>query len=172
MKVAIIIGHDNNRPGAYSKLLKTSEYIYNSEVAAHLSCVADIYKRPLAGGYKTQMEILAKELNPKKYDLVVELHFNSFNTKANGTETVGFKGNDYTKDIGNSFNEKISNHYQTINRGHKTTDENGRGYWFLKLMNAPALILEPFFGDASESLKFADPAEYACVIKEWLMSIK
>jgi len=172
MKVAVIVGHDKKSAGAYSKSLKISEYVYNSEVASELSCVADIYKRPNANGYKSQMQILANELNPKGYDLVVELHFNSFNEKANGTETVGFKGNNHTKYIGNSFNEKISKHYKTINRGHKTSDVGGRGYWFLKLMDAPALILEPFFGDASEALKFADTKEYACIIKQWLMDIK
>ena len=172
MKVAIIIGHDKTSPGAFSKVLGQSEYIYNSEVAANLSGVADIYKRPVANGYKTQMEILAKQINQKNYDLVLELHFNSFNNIANGCETVGFVGNDKTKKIGESYCDVISKAYNINNRGHKTSPAGGRGYWFLKLMNAPALILEPFFGDNQEAEKFIDPKKYACSIKEWLLKIQ
>lgn len=170
MKIAVVIGHDKNSPGAYSSHLKISEYVYHTEVAMCLAGVADIYKRPLAKGYKTQMELLAKEINKKKYDLVVELHFNSFNGTANGCETVGFKGNAFTEKIGKQYCDVVSKYFKTNNRGHKFADVGGRGYWFLRLMSAPALILEPFFGDHPESLKFVDYNEYACVIRDWINS--
>lgn len=167
-KIAIVVGHDRKEQGVYSAPLQTSEYNYNYNVASHLSDVADIYYRPLIRGYKSQMEALAKEINPKGYDLVIELHFNAFNGRANGCETVGFEGSKAGAKYGKLFCKMLSDHYDLINRGHKATVPAGRGYWFTKLMAAPALIVEPFFGDHPEAIKFEDTEEYACVIREWL----
>ena len=173
MKIAVVIGHDSKSAGAYSSHLGISEYIYNSEVAAHLSGVADIYKRPNVKGYNSQMQVLADTLKPFKYDLVIELHFNSFNKKAEGTETVTYKGNARTLQYGKVFNELISKQYNTVNRGEKTVSlSNDRGFGFLSSMSSDAIILEPFFGDNVEALKFKDVQEYACVIKEWLLNIQ
>lgn len=170
--IAIIIGHDKESPGAYSKILGTSEYIYNSEVASHLGGVADIYKRPLGGGYTTQMRKLAEILNPKGYDLVVELHFNKFDGEENnvgtGCEALVYPDNEQTKIWGNHFCFQVSEKYDLINRGVKEVEKGGRGYGFLSLMSAPAMIVEPFFGDENEALKFENTAEYAQLIKEWI----
>jgi N-acetylmuramoyl-L-alanine amidase len=166
MKTAIVIGHDKISPGAYSIFLHTSEYIYNSEVATYLAAYADIYKRPMGGGYKTQMQKLAAEINAKNYDLVIELHFNSFNKKANGCETVSFPGNHKMLAFGDKYCTAITERYRTKNRGAKEAELNGRGWWFLALMEAPAIILEPFFGDHEESLKFEHPGHYAEVIRD------
>lgn len=168
MKTAIIIGHDKTSPGAWSPFLHTSEYIYNSEVASYLGGVADIYKRPLGGGYTTQMRKLAEILNPKGYDLVVELHFNSFNGEANGCEAIIYPGNDFSRNAGNDFCDLVSARYQIENRGVKEHGKGDRGYGFLSLMEAPAIILEPFFGDNEEAEKFANEAKYADLIKDWL----
>jgi N-acetylmuramoyl-L-alanine amidase len=169
MKVAVVIGHDVKSPGAYSTHLHTFEYMYNSEVATYLAGCADIYKRPLGGGYKTQMKTLAAEINAKNYDLVIELHFNCFNKEAHGCEAVIFKGNKTTRAKGEKFCKHITETYRTHNRGVKevATDAD-RGYWFLRLMDAPAMILEPFFGDVEESLRFENPGKYAEIIKNVL----
>lgn len=172
MKIAIVIGHEPRSPGAYSKYLGLSEYIYNSEVAASLSNVADIYRRPLGRGYTSQMITLSEQLKRKNYDLIIELHFNSFNSKANGTETVTYKGNSRSKGYGKLFNELIVSNYGIKNRGQKEVDKSGRGGKFLYLMPADAIILEPFFGDHPEAEKFKDVKEYACIIKDWLLNIK
>jgi len=165
MKIAVVIGHDKTSPGAYSPHLGQSEYIYNSEVASHLSKIADIYKRPIGSGYKTQMINLANEINKKDYDLVVELHFNAFNKSANGCEALIFKGNKYTEKVGQRYCNLITSKYKTKSRGVKDiSQQNDRGYWFLALMKADAIILEPFFGDNEESLKFKNEAEYAEIL--------
>lgn len=172
MKIAIVIGHEPKSPGAYSKYLGMSEYIYNSEVAAHLSTVADIYKRPNMRGYNAQMRELASIVRPKRYDLIAELHFNSFNNKAHGTETVTYFGNETTEAYGKVYNEVISDNYEVHNRGEKEVTTGGRGFGFLASMPANAIILEPFFGDNEEAIKFKDVKQYACAIKEWLLRIK
>ena len=171
MKIAIVIGHDSKSPGAYSKYLGTSEYIYNSEVASYLSCVADIYKRPNVRGYTNQMEELSKQLEKGNYDLVAELHFNSFNKKTHGTETVTYKGNMTTLKYGKVFNEIISKDFDVKNRGQKTVVKGGRGFGFLSLVKADAIIVEPFFGDNGESLNFKDHKQYAASIIKWIKAI-
>lgn len=168
-EVAIVIGHDKMRPGAYSLYLGMSEYIYNTEVAQYLACVADVYKRPLAGNYKKQMEQLASQINKKPYKLVVELHFNAFNKKASGCEAVIYKGNSFTAAVGDRFCQLVTKKYATKNRGVKeVSNPNDRGYWFLQKMKAPAIILEPFFGDNEEALKFKNPGALAEIIKQLL----
>lgn len=166
MKAAIIIGHDKFSPGAYSPYLRTSEYMYHSEAATYLSCF-DIYKRPIGGGYKTQMQLLANEINEKDYDLVIELHYNAFNKEANGCEAVIYPGSK-ARLKAQEYCNMVSEKYDVKNRGVKEATEGGRGWWFLKLMKAPAIILEPFFGDNPEALKFHNQGVYAELIKQWL----
>jgi len=164
MKIAYIIGHSPDSPGAWSPFLHQNEYFYNCEVAAYLSGLGDIYHRPDVGGYKTQMRLLAEEINPKNYDLVVELHFNAFNKQAQGVEAVAFPGSSAIYH-GAKYCEAVANEYGMDNRGVKITNRNGRGYWFLKYMKAPGLILEPFFGDSEGAELFENQAKYADVIK-------
>lgn len=169
MKIAIVIGHNKSSAGAVSKYLGASEYVYNSEVASYLSCVADIYKNVASTSYTKQVNLLSEKLNPKNYDLVIELHFNYFDDENNdigtGTEAVIYPGNEVTRKFGEIFNKKISEKYEIPNRGIKER-ATGRGSYFLKKLKAPAIILEPFFGDEDEALKFKNEAEYAKVIKE------
>lgn len=171
MKIAVVIGHDKISPGAYSKYISKSEYQYNREVASYLRCV-DIYKRPENGSYKTQMETLAERVRPHNYDLIIELHFNMFddiaNNKGEGVETVSYPGNEKTIELGTEYCKLISKHYYTKNRGAKVANKGGRGWWFLELMPANAIIVEPFFGDELEAEKFSNEAEYAEIIMKWL----
>lgn len=169
MKICLVIGHDQNSKGAYSKYLKKSEYDYHSEMVQNLHGV-DIYRRTPSKSYKAQMLKLAEQINPKGYDLVVELHFNSFNGSANGVETISYPK---SKSLiyGKEYCNLISKEYGTKNRGAKEATENGRGWWFLKYMDAPALILEPFFSDHIEAEKFSNTEQYAESICKWFNKI-
>jgi len=172
--IAVVIGHSPDSPGKFSELIHQSEYFYNKEVAGYLLNV-DVYKRPEGGGYKTQMRKLGGLVRPKKYDLIIDLHFNAFdnidNGVGHGVETISYPGNEKTQAWGKEYCRRISNHFCNNNRGAKTATEGGRGWWFLHYMPTNAIILEPFFGDESESLGFTNEAEYAGIIMEWLESI-
>lgn len=170
MKSAVIVGHDPASPGAYSNYLGMSEYLYNSEVAPYFAEIgADLFKRPQTGNYRKQMELLAEKINPGNYDLVLELHFNSYNRKAHGVEMITWKGNNYSLLIGERLCQAISSEYKTHNRGVKQRSQEGeRGYWFLYYMEAAAIIVEPFFGDHEEAEKFKHPGKLAQVIKKTL----
>ena len=163
-KIAVVVGHDKIEQGAFSNLLKHSEFGYHSEVVKHLPF--DIYYRDSSiHGYKGKMTKLANEINKNNYSLVVELHFNSFNGVANGCEALYFKGSEIGKRQAEIFVDSVIKDYLTTARGAKEiSKESDRGYWFLKLINAPALILEPFFADNKEAIAFKDVEKYAKVL--------
>jgi N-acetylmuramoyl-L-alanine amidase len=164
MKVAIVVGHDRVEQGAFSNLLKQSEFVYNSEVAKLIGF--DTYFRNTNGGYSTKISELSKRINAKKYDLVIELHFNSFNAIANGCEALYFQGSVKGQRFAEMFTSKIVQEYGTINRVAKSREAKDRGGLFLKSINAPCIILEPFFGDNKEALLFKCHSKYAEIIKE------
>ena len=167
-KIAVVVGHDKIEQGAYSNLLKHSEFGYHSEVVKHLPF--DIYYRDSSvKGYKGKMQKLATEINKKNYSLVCELHYNSFNGVANGCEALYFKGSVVGKRQAEIFVDAVTKEYKTTKRGAKEiSKESDRGYWFLKLINAPALILEPFFGDNKEAIEFKDVKRYADLLVKTL----
>lgn len=167
-KIAVVVGHDKIEQGAFSNLLKQSEFAYHSEVVKHLPF--DIYYRDsTVNGYKSKMQKLANEINKKNYSLVVELHYNSFNGIANGCEALYFKGSEIGKRQAEIFVEGITKEFKNNSRGIKEISKvSERGYWFLKLIDAPALILEPFFGDNKEAIKFKDHKKYAEILTKIL----
>ena len=157
-KVAIVVGHDKIEQGAYSNLLKQSEFAYHSELVKLLPF--DIYYRSTKGSYMDKMRELAKQINGKGYTLVVELHFNMFNGKANGTECLYHHKSSVGKRYAEIYCKKVVNEYGTVLRGAKGIS-SGNGFGFVSLMDAPALVVEPIFGDNKESLKFKDLTKHA-----------
>jgi N-acetylmuramoyl-L-alanine amidase len=157
-KIAIVVGHDKIEQGAYSHLLKHSEFSYYSELVKLLPF--DIYFRSTKGSYMDKMRELAKQINGKGYTLVVELHFNMFNGKANGTEALYHHKSTIGKRYAEIYCQNVVKEYGTVNRGAKGIS-GGNGFGFVSLMDAPAIVLEPFFGDNKESLNFKDLNKHA-----------
>ena len=164
MKVAIVVGHDKIEQGAFSNLLKQSEFAYNSEVAKLIGF--DTYFRDTNGGYSTKIAELSKRINAKNYDLVIELHFNSFNSVVNGCEALYLKGSVKGQRFAEMFTSRIVQEYGTTPRGAKSRIVTDRGGLFLKSVTAPCIILEPFFGDNKEALLFKCHSKYAEIIKD------
>ena len=166
MKVAVVIGHEPKSKGAFSPYLAMSEYDYNSEVVKHLPDDIAIYRRKPGVGYQKQMRLLADEMNPEKFDLVIELHFNAANNLAHGCEALIYKKNASSRLFGGLFCRNITKAYGTRDRGVKELEvPSDRGFYFVYYQSANALILEPFFGDNPEAKKFLDPKKYACIIE-------
>jgi N-acetylmuramoyl-L-alanine amidase len=157
-KVAIVVGHDKIEQGAYSHLLKHSEFSYHSELVKLLPF--DIYYRSTKGIYVDKMLELASRINGKAYTLVVELHFNMFNGVVNGTECLYHHKSTVGKRYAEIYCNNVVKEYGTVLRGAKGIS-GGNGFGFVSLMDAPALVLEPFFGDNAEALKFKDLNKYA-----------
>ena len=174
MKTAIVVGHDVSEQGAVSKILDMTEYRYNCKVADVLCKDFDVYYRDSKKrGYKAKMDELARQVNHLNYDYVIELHFNKFDNKANnkgvGCEAVILPSNQKAQSLSNKILANISKDFEVVNRGVKEHGKGMRGYGFLSKIKSNCIILEPFFGDENEALKFLDFEKYANCLKEVLM---
>jgi len=173
MKTAIVVGHDVSEQGAVSKILDMTEYRYNCKVADVLCKDFDVYYRDSKKrGYKAKMDELARQVNHLNYDYVIELHFNKYDGKANneghGCEAVIFPSNKKSRELSNKILNEISKDFGVFNRGVKEHGATERGYGFLSKIKSNCIILEPFFGDENEALKFLDFEKYANCLKEIL----
>lgn len=174
-KYAIIVGHTNGGDkGAYSTHLGKSEQPYNLEVANALKALDptkyDVYTHDAQDYHKRQTALAAK-LNAKDYEAVIELHFNAASPLANGTEALYYFASKKGKQLAQDLSAAVVKDYGTTLRGAKPlVNRNDRGYWFVYLPKATAVILEPFFGSNAEALKFADPKRLAHIINNVLKS--
>ncbi|MDC9722364.1 MAG: N-acetylmuramoyl-L-alanine amidase [Urechidicola sp.] len=171
-KVAIIIGHRSGNKGAKSEWLGTNEYDYMKAVALHLKDVADVYERPntpfVTEAYRIKQ--LTNKVNKKSYDLVLSLHFNAFkDDNAHGSTALHYVTNKRTKRLGQRFTQLINLWFGVAQRDLiPITSKYQRGGALIMNINAPALLLEPFFGsNPADCVNFYDAEEkYAELIKE------
>lgn len=172
LKVAVVVGHTTGADkGAYSPYLNSSEQPFNLKVANALRDIDpssyDVYQHSLQSYYDRE-KVLADKVNKGNYDLVVELHFNAASPAANGTECCYYFNSKKGKLAASTIAAGISYHYGTALRGDNgaraLVNKNDRGYWFVYLPKAPAVIIEPFFGSNPEATKFADVNQYAQVL--------
>lgn len=170
MKVAVYIGHTpKGDKGAYSEHLKLSEYDYNIQVGQELEKINpelyDIFSHSKQDYYQRQVDMGQKT---KNYDVVLELHFNAAGVTANGTEMLYFYSSKKGKELARILSKNVSKRFCTSLRGVEGTkaliNKNDRGYWFVKLAHPVAIIVEPFFGSNTESLKFSNPKDLALEI--------
>jgi len=178
-KVAIIIGHCKEQPGAFSKSVG-SEYQYNQGIASTLIDMADVFRYDNFDKGYTQTIIQDMKPKTKNYDLVLELHFNSFtNPQANGVEALYFHSNTKAKTIGQEFCMLMNAEFGSTVRGAKALkDASQRGYACVAYQVPTTLILEPFFCTAPEALQFGTvegKERYSRVLRElinWYKSQK
>lgn len=153
-KVAIIVGHSKSKQGAYSPYLGLTEWEYHNKVAQSLRGVDLFYRNPYKSTISGIKEV-CKEVNKKRYELVISLHFNSFNKKAQGVECLHYSKNKHTESVAELFCEEVAKEFGIKNRGTKpirSTKENG-GTLILGV-NSDVILVEPFFGDELQCQKF------------------
>lgn len=182
-KIALVVGHTTSGDrGAYSPHLEQSEFDFWIDVANKIKAlgkstkidVYDIFTHTEQNYYNRQRS-LSQKVNRGNYDYVVELHFNAATPSANGTECLHYFSSKKGKEAAQKISQKIAKEYGTKLRGvggaKALINKNDRGYWFVYLPIAPAVILEPFFGSNEESLKFKDKDKLAKVLHEALISL-
>ena len=170
MKTAIVIGHIPSAQGATSKHLEinqVTEFSYFKDFAeTDLIDVCDVFIHEDIKGYETRQKVMAERT--KEYDLVFELHYNSFNTKAKGVEALHYYKNQNTKLIAQKFSELVHEKMDIPIRGNRGAIglSKGNGYGFVKNMKGWALVLEPFFGDNKSDCEKFDKSKFKEVIVE------
>ncbi len=147
-KIAILVGHDFKRKGAYSEWLKASEYDYNSDLAKHICSVlikkdynCKVFYRDNIGLTGAYQEI--KKFKPKA---TVELHFNAGG--GHGFE-IWHSGLSNDETLSRCILRAFEINVELKNRGLKTaTKESRAAHSSFALPDVPNCLVESFFGDS------------------------
>lgn len=156
MILAIIVGHDKLKQGARGvSPLGLSEYMYNEGVAQEMFRVARDNGLTAAVFHRDGLSIdgVARFVNkwaqgPKA--CAIELHFNSFNAKARGTETLYDADPPEGKILAEILQRNMCDVFARKgkdDRGIKGLAPEDRGHRSLSGIYVPACIVEPAFGD-------------------------
>lgn len=174
LRVALVVGHYEVAGGKHSKAFGLNE----NELFSQFIAVCDEYEwlnftwKPFyhinSGSYTRRQQAMATET--ENYDLVLELHFNAFNGKAEGAEALFNDMNKTTQLLAKRFiklmNTKmgIKKRYAKPVRFNDDKIENGEG--FLRETKHDALVLEPFFGDNLKDCNKYNHEAYAHVLND------
>jgi N-acetylmuramoyl-L-alanine amidase len=163
-RLAIVVGHNSVATGAYAvKPISKSEYAFNSILAADIAILStqknvevDVFLRD-EGGVVSAYED-AVESNP---DAIIELHFNAYNGRASGTETLYVDEMDdrglREKELAQSIQYQMVKALDLPDRGVKDRDRHDRGFRNLtQTYKIPSILIEPFFGDNPNDSKIAN----------------
>lgn len=171
MKVAIVIGHDETRQGAYSPTLDLHEWQWNSVLAAQLllelelrSIEARIFVRTPGGKYSEQMRDLTDRVNAYTGSdgLVIGLHFNSTTEDWAGSCCLHWPSSTGGKEAATALSRAASRAIGNRDRGAIAQDRSwsaGRPpLYLLQWTKSRATILEPFFGSNEKDARAGDRA--------------
>lgn len=166
MKVAFIIGHNESDKGAFSKPLNVSEWDLYKSLESDLKTIGDVfYHDKSIKGYVQRCKEISSRIG-KGYDLIVALHFNSFNGSANGCEAFyrhsNIKGYVYAKKFVDTFTKSTG----ISVRGVKPyVSETVRGAGEVFYPKSTAILLEPFFGDNVNDCEKFDKCKFIMALR-------
>ena len=144
MKIAINVGHGPKDRGAIA-VDGTTEFEFNSQLAILLAQELKHMGHTPVIIIQDSYSGLPAKINAANPDCVVSLHFNA--EGGTGTETLYW----YTSAEGKALAESIQGELVPIlglrDRGIKARQTGDLGALLLRGTKAPAVIVEPFFGD-------------------------
>ena len=161
MKIYVCTGHANYgnmiSSADGSSLGGCNEYNYNKELLPYIKkwcekagiiCYTDTPEVGKLHSLEDEINYYISHANAKNYDLVVQLHLNACNEKADGCEVWYYPSSAMGMQYANSVCNKLGTVWN--NRGIK---ESKTLYW-LRKTTAPSILVESFFCDnASDYLK-------------------
>lgn len=160
MKIAIIPGHNKERPGAFCDYFQFYEWEWAeclcSEISLYLSHQKKIRvdqhlrKETGNGSVDSIRKLCTDVLNPEHYDLVLEFHCNGHEDRsANGHETlVWYRTNEDNFRTAAYLDSIQGDVFETRSRrpqGYLPVVKGSRGWPLLVYCNAPVILLEPGF---------------------------
>ena len=167
MKIAITVGHSILKSG----LCTSADGVVNEY--QYCKMLSDFLAKILrAAGYTVDIIICPERqftsknqertyklprINGKKYDLIIELHLNSYNGSAKGTEVL------YCSNTGKMYAQRVVNKLGTIftSRGVKDRPD----LYMLNSTDCPAIMIETFFCDSKNDYDIATKLGYGEVAK-------
>lgn len=164
--LVVIIGHGTSKKGVMDKgawgtaPISMSEFDYNNLVASDmatyakeigLSCVILNKKGSSSKIVGDTTNNLVAEFGGK--GCAIELHFNSFNKVASGTEVLfDTREKDNAFFAGICLDQMVSL-FKKPNRGIKDRTKEGRGKENLEFVKVTSCLVEPLFGDTEGDAK-------------------
>lgn len=154
MKIYVCTGHAN-----YGNMISSAdgtsvggcnEYNYNRDLLPYIKKWCEYYgikcdiDTPEVGklhSLEDEINYYVSNANSKDYDLVVQLHLNSFNEEATGCEVWYYTGSKMGKIFAEHITNKLGKYWK--NRGAK---DSKTLYW-LRKTKAPSILIESFFCD-------------------------
>ena len=167
MKIAITVGHSILKSGLCTSANGVvNEYQYCKMLSDFLAkilkaagCTVDVIICPERQFTSKSQERTYKlpRINGKKYDLVIELHLNSYNGGAKGTEVL------YCSNTGKMYAQRVVNKLGTVftSRGVKDRPD----LYMLNSTDCPAIMVETFFCDSKNDYDIAQKQGYAGIAK-------
>lgn len=153
MRVAVVIGHQQQSPGAKNKNYETNEFKFNQALAHDIENNFFEYndKDEVVVIYReSNYANLPKEINALYPDLIISLHCNAFDTFVNGCEMLYYYKSEKSKEVARIFQNRLITVMDNQDRGIKAKSAEDRGGYLLRYTHAPAIICEPFFIDNDE----------------------
>lgn len=174
MKLGVVVGHTQNRPGAHSTFLDANEYPWNRDLASRIEKNSGALKTKvffrdghgIAGAYR--------ESDEWGSDITVELHFNSADSPhATGTGVLYHPNSDSGKRFATLLRQEIREALPLpdwpggtggVVTPFEASGEQRRGQTSLSAGVAPATLIEPFFGSNKGDCKVAEANKDALAV--------
>ncbi len=181
-KLYLIAGHNNTDPGAsgnFDTVGKVVEASLTKELRDLIASAFTLHNNNTVVK-DDDKHTLAQVLNTinttvHKDDIVIDIHFNAFNTKARGTEAfIPTVNSTVEKELAKDIVEAIAKLLNTPNRGVKTERESNRGRLGFLHGLGNRILLEICFIDNKEDIesylknKFLLAKEIAKAIEKYI----
>ena len=149
--IALCVGHSRQGDSGASSVDGTTEWDYNTELAAlivHASRLdIRVYDSYEGRSYASAMRNLSKRLRKDRAELAVELHFNAASPKATGHEWLYWHTSTNGRLLARALRDSMEDAFPDLtSRGIKARKSGTRGSGFLRGTHCPVIICEPFFG--------------------------
>lgn len=146
MKIALVVGHKANSPGACNNNHQICEFEFNEKLVKDLAArVAN--KHDIEIVYRDTYSGLPGKINSLWPKFIVSFHCNAFNKTATGTETLYYHKSSKGEEIAKIFQKNMVAALGFRDRGIKPKSTEDRGGYLLRYTNAPCVLIEPFFID-------------------------
>jgi N-acetylmuramoyl-L-alanine amidase len=151
-RVIILSGHNFEAPGCCNIIIDQRKPITEFDVATEVA--TRIMKHEKTMELDTIMKArnkysdLVNEVNSLNGDILISIHFNAFDKKAQGTEVLCAVDSPTGRKYAKELNKKLVSKLQIADRGIKEVGVGGRGYSILNKTKPVALLVEPFFLDS------------------------
>lgn len=150
--IAVVIGHGPRIDMGAEHSDGTTEFDYNTGLADDIKqAIGDRAKAIIVHRTIERLQPVV-ETNETNADAAVELHCNSFNKIATGTEMIYWPGSTKSMRLASLLQTAAVNVLRLPSRGIKGPQGGGRGERWLRGTRMPAVIVESFFIDNTNDL--------------------